>query len=115
MNKHKGKGADKIVDFVDKYGEGRYEIFGDFAYEYRKGLLNRIISTDLMDLDNTKGSGRDENDWLDDLMAGQWLHDLILRTWPWFDKEDESEDDDENDWLDDLMAGQWLHDLILRT
>jgi len=114
MNKHKGKGkgvADKIVDFVDEYGEGRYEIFGDFAYEYRNGLLNRIISTDLMDLENIIGSGSDENDWLDDLITGQWLHDLINGeedeseedddndwTWPWFDKEDESEDDDDNDW-----------------
>jgi len=56
-------------------------------------------------------SGSDENDWLDDLRTGQWLHDLINGekdeseedddndwTWPWFDKEDESEESDDNDW-----------------
>merc|ERR1712060_654514 len=72
--------ADKIVDFVDEYGEGRYEIFGDFAYEYRNGLLMRIISTSLVDLDDLIKSEIDENDWLDDLINGldenEWLDDL---------------------------------------
>jgi len=90
-----GKGvADKIVDFVDEYGEGRYEIFGDFAYEYRNGLLMRIISTSLVDLDDLIQSEIEENDWLDDLVNG--LDDLIYGS---------DEDDDDNDWLDDLTNG----------
>merc|ERR1712060_393745 len=72
--------ADKIVDFVDEYGEGRYEIFGDFAYEYRNGLLMRIISTSLADLDYLIQSEIEQNDWLDDLINGldenEWLDDL---------------------------------------
>jgi len=76
--------ADKIVNFVDEYGEGRYEIFGDFAYVYRNGLLMRIISTRLVDLDEMIRSGIDKNDWLDDLIQSG---------------------SDEDDWLDDLISG----------
>merc|ERR1711920_1202828 len=83
---------DTIFKFWDENGKGRYEIFGDFAYEYRNGLLTRIISTSLLDLDNMMGSGK-QNDWLDDLING--VDDLI----------NGSEDDDDNDWVDDLING----------
>jgi len=76
-----------ILKFWDENGKGRYEIFGDFAYEYRNGLLMRIISTSLVDLDKMMGPGKQQNDWLDDLTNG--VDDLINGS---------DEDDDDNDW-----------------
>jgi len=97
---------DKIVNFVDGYGEGRYEIFGDFAYVYRNGLLMRIISTRLVDLDDMIRSGIDENDWLDDLIRSgikenDWLDDLITG----FGGDSQDGEDGDNDWLDNLING----------
>lgn len=43
--------ADRIVDFIDDEGEGRYEIFGELAYLYRNGLLMSIKNTNFVNLD----------------------------------------------------------------
>lgn len=77
--------ADRIVNFVDEYGEGRYEIFGDYAYEYRNGLLMRIINTRLVDLDHLILSESHHNDWLDDLITRIGADDDNDWQWPWSD------------------------------
>jgi len=92
--------ADKIVSFIDQYGEGRYEIFGDLAYLYRDGHLMRIISARLLNLDDLIRSGIDGNNWFDELIPSESAEDVDYNGNNWFDDliPSESGEDVDNKW-----------------